>query len=51
MHYRKKHPTKVKGNRCGMCQWEKMLGNVKLNLKPSDRRRLEGKGLPDASHR
>lgn len=27
-HYRKKHPTKVQGNKCVMCQGEKMMGNA-----------------------
>jgi len=27
MHYRKKYPRKVQGNKCWMCQGEKMLGN------------------------
>lgn len=54
-HYRKKHPTKVLGNRCGMCQWYKMAGNSKAELKPQLRRELDrlkaSEGLHDPAHR
>lgn len=56
MHYRKKHPTKVLGNKCAMCQWHKMVGNSKAGIKRQDRRAMdrakdEREGLPHACHR
>lgn len=41
MHFRKKHPTKVQGNKCAMCQWHKMMGNSVSELNHRDRRSLD----------
>lgn len=55
MHYRKKHPQKTIGNKCMMCQWRQIVGNLKAEQKPQLRRELDrlkaSEGLHDDSHR